>query len=303
MNYPHKLNKDLSNLLEGEEEKIDITTKPSVYTAEVTPKQARYILNHCQGKVKNRKPSPHMIKKYAYDMQNNQWRFTGDGLGFAKDKGLIQGQHRLFAAIKSNKTIKFNITTGLDYDSFKYMDQGKSRTFTNILESSDFDQSMDLKILAPMSRLVWLYLNDKLEKRGGSAERFFTRIEGLELIKERPEICDYIERYKNCRIVSPTIAAFVYWLLSQYDEGSAEVYLDKVFKGVNLTHDSVEYKIHQRLVKNATNPHKKMERTSVISWIIMGWRIFIGLSKTKNPVLNTNTSKKIPNPFPEDFEI
>lgn len=50
----------------------------------------------------NRVLSKNVVSKYAYDMKNNDWTLTHQGIAFDTDGNLADGQHRLQAVIESN---------------------------------------------------------------------------------------------------------------------------------------------------------------------------------------------------------
>lgn len=298
------MSKELTDSLKGDRKKWIPKTTLGSEIMEITPEEARHILNFYNNRsIKNRKPSLQVVKKYTQDMENKNWMFTGDSIVFAKEKDLIQGQHRLFSVIRSGQPQMFNVVTGVDKKAFAFMDQGKNRTMGDIL-FAEGEEKINTVILGGVVRLVWMYLHGKIDKADASnSQIMFTRTEGLNLLEQRPEIADYCKRYEKSKLVSPTIASFSFWLFSQYDESSAELYLDKVLLGENLKSESIEKYLYDKFMRNKLNKQRKMDRTSMIAHLILGWKRHIGLSKSQSKAIFWEASRKFPYPFPEDFEL
>jgi len=97
----------------------------------ITPKIAEIMLNKNEG---NRKISPTVIRKYTKDMENGEWRETGQGIIVDETGKIIDGQHRLNAIMKSGITINTVLTTLVgDVPTIMIpLDIGKPRKVTDI---------------------------------------------------------------------------------------------------------------------------------------------------------------------------
>lgn len=99
---------------------------------EITPQEASEIL--ATKNTKNRRPNKNHIKALALNMTNGTWRYNADPIRFDANDTLIDGQHRLLAAEKSQKTILFKIVRGLDPECIKAIDiEMKTRNLTDLL--------------------------------------------------------------------------------------------------------------------------------------------------------------------------
>ena len=95
----------------------------------ITPEFANSLLeknNH------NRPVSKKRVEYYANLMENDKWHLTHQGIAIDKNGCIIDGQHRLLAVIKANKSIAFNISTNVENETFKYVDVGYTRTTGNV---------------------------------------------------------------------------------------------------------------------------------------------------------------------------
>lgn len=84
----------------------------------------------------NRHVSPTVVNSYAKQMSAGQWRQTHQGIAFNEAGGLVDGQHRLHAIIKSGRTITMQVSRGLTSDDILVIDAGKTRTANDRLAVS-----------------------------------------------------------------------------------------------------------------------------------------------------------------------
>lgn len=96
---------------------------------EFSPKLAEHILTKLN--LKNRKPKPAKIKKYAADMMRG-WGLTGDTIKFGNDGFLKDGQNRLAASVRVGKPFVSHAVFGIDPNEFLRMDIGKNRTGADV---------------------------------------------------------------------------------------------------------------------------------------------------------------------------
>lgn len=82
---------------------------------------------------RNRTTSARHIAALVKEMRNGNWKLNGESIKFAKDGSLLDGQHRLAAIIQANVTVKILVTRGLDPVVFDTMDQGRTRTNTDVI--------------------------------------------------------------------------------------------------------------------------------------------------------------------------
>lgn len=91
----------------------------------VTPQMAQSWLNN---NPYNRKVNSGNVRKMVEDMNNGNWKQCIEPIAFDVEGNLCNGQHRLLALIKANKTHKFVIINNLQKTDFTTMDIGCKRT-------------------------------------------------------------------------------------------------------------------------------------------------------------------------------
>jgi len=73
------------------------------------------------------------VERYARDMTAGEWKVTHQGIAFAPDGSLLDGQHRLMAIVASGVSVVTNVSQGVSEDVFIAMDGGRSRKMADRL--------------------------------------------------------------------------------------------------------------------------------------------------------------------------
>jgi hypothetical protein len=115
---------------------IKTSTKEQYTTIEkLDPELARLLL---EGNVRNRDVSGVHVDALARDMSEGRWQLTHQGLAFDPDGRLVDGQHRLYAIMRSGKTIEMSVTWNVDPKSFEVVDTGeRPRSAVDVLRMAD----------------------------------------------------------------------------------------------------------------------------------------------------------------------
>lgn len=97
----------------------------------VTPETATYLLS--KNAKFNRKVNKSTVAKYAKAMLAGEWSLSPQGIIIDDTTGsVIDGQHRLFAVVETGVTIPMYVTYVTDSDTFKFLDQGRNRNFSDL---------------------------------------------------------------------------------------------------------------------------------------------------------------------------
>jgi hypothetical protein len=97
---------------------------------DLTPEIARLLLD---SNVANRSINAGTLSAYIADIREDRWDFNGESLKIATDGMLNDGQHRCWAVVEANKSIRVIITFGVPRDSRMTLDQGKARSTADYL--------------------------------------------------------------------------------------------------------------------------------------------------------------------------
>jgi hypothetical protein len=112
------------------------------------------------GNVGNRQIRRAVVAQMAQDMRNGAWVLTHQGVAFAPDGRLLDGQHRLHAVVAAGVSVPMTVARNVPPDTFALMDGGGvsagKRALRDIL-------AVDGRILDPCSFLTRMHMG----ARGG----------------------------------------------------------------------------------------------------------------------------------------
>jgi hypothetical protein len=111
-----------------------VRTQQQVGCLDVTPGLALALL---ELNVSNRRLHQDRVEMFAQDMRNGDWHLNNQGIGIGRDRTLYDGQHRLWAVVKSGCTVPMSFTAGILEQARPTIDQGRPRTFGNVLQMFD----------------------------------------------------------------------------------------------------------------------------------------------------------------------
>lgn len=116
----------------------------------VTPAKAREML---ESNTNNRRVRVAWVSNLATMIQNGEWIVTHQGVAFDVNGRLVDGQHRLMAIVQANKPVKVMVSRGLPSETYKYVDGGRPRTYSD--RTTLMEDPRD-NVIA--NKLVWAYL-------------------------------------------------------------------------------------------------------------------------------------------------
>lgn len=202
---------------------------------DLTPELAEKFLSK---NTNNRNVNGRNIAKYAHDMEAGNWRFNGESIKIAKDKTLIDGQQRCLAVIRSGKTIKTCLISGLEKDVIVTIDTGKSRNAGNVFQIEGIQNATTVS--SSVSTYILLKLGVTNSQKG-SAERSISNTDILEEYNKNPSVWQELSKsgsayYKKWfGIISPSrYSAFYMFFKTKYTENVIDSFFDSIIerKGV-----------------------------------------------------------------------
>jgi len=104
-------------------------TSPASSVEKITPELA---CEYLEKNTNNRTIRSGRINELSGAMLRGEWMLTHQGIAFAKNGELIDGQHRLLAVVKSGVTVEMMVTRGCAPETFKALDLHSKRTASDI---------------------------------------------------------------------------------------------------------------------------------------------------------------------------
>lgn len=223
----------------------DKKTVMDVSLEDVTPELATYWMENLNKN--NRAKNAHSIARYAAQMGDGLWLTNGEAIIFGVGEGMLNGQHRALAVIKSGLTvtmlvIRFVKAPVSDKKLFASCDGGNKRTLAHILGTHGVKNS---STVAGMMQWKKKYDNGGVDK----SHVHVTNSEGLLMLKEYPEMKESAIIVQPMRDkVGPSIAGFCHYLFSQQNGPLAVQFFDKLTTGLNCVASDPEYILREKLI-------------------------------------------------------
>lgn len=209
----------------------------------------------------NRRMRQYAIDKYAKLMQGGQWILNNDAIVVSRADELLNGQHRLRAVIKSGCTISMLILWDADPESFETMDRPLTRSVADALGQRGFVNTHTLAAA--------LRAHLQLETKGWDNNDALEPRAALQLLEATPRFEHSHRGVVLTRgIITPGLAAALYYRLYAIDATAAEDFFARVGTGENLSMDNPIYRLRERLRRNRG---VRFDRKIEAALIIKAW--------------------------------
>lgn len=230
-----------------------------------------------------------VVDIYARDMAKDSWRFTGEALKFGTDGSLLDGQHRLHAVVKSNRTLTVLVIEGLNPEVQEVMDTGARRTPGDVLRMRGESGST---ILAAVAKMII--------SKGGQEYVRPSSSEILAVVDNDPYLrwvvtsaLPPIGALK--KIITPAVLGYTYWRLHQIDEYACAEFFTRLDTLTNLSPGSPILALNRRLTFHERKSDGSQQRREAVTYVFLTWnawrkgedRTIIKLPYGKNGNLRT----------------
>jgi hypothetical protein len=238
----------------------------------ITPSIAKEYLER---NVSNRRVNDSRLLSYVKDMINGKWKEgTAEPIKVSKTGRILDGQHRLLAIVKSNRSIFFHVATNLDDSVFDVLDTGKSRN------ASDCFTVAGVKMSNTIPSIIAHYNLLKEGKKVGQQRN--TKATNSELLKQyyNDEIFwqNVARKSTNwyiafAKIMAPSMIGGFYAYLHGLNPTKAELFMNQLCTGSNITNQTINL-LRTKLMQDKMSP-RKMPPTLKMALIIKTWNNFI----------------------------
>lgn len=239
-------------------------TQPIVAFVDIDPVTAKELLDR---NTRNRGLSPTTVNTYARDMAAGAWKTTGDGIKFAADGTLLDGQHRLAAIVKANVPVGMFVFRNIETDAQDAMDTGRKRSAADALGLAGETHASHL---AATTRHVLTYEKGDLSQLGQYA---VTTAEIQDCLLRNPDIRSAVAFTKGMarKIDSlPAIVAFAYWRVALIDRTAAAEFFAGAASGVGLADGDPRLALTKRLAEARRN-RERLPHEAHVSMIFRAW--------------------------------
>lgn len=257
---------------------------------EITPKLAEQLLAR---NTHNRSVSQPRIDQYAADIAKGDWQVNGEAIKIAHTGQILDGQHRLAAILAADKPISTLLITGLEPEVQETMDQGRARSFGDVLKlrgEANFNE------LGAAVRMVCLYERDGAPYQTGRT--VVPSVQQLSRTLERnPDIRDSVKLAVGRRrpwLGASQIAA-MHYLLSIADPADADDFIGRLISGENLASGDPILTLRERLQKehyDGSHLHLRVK----LAFVARAWNAYRRGETIRRLVFNPGGSS--PDRFP-----
>lgn len=227
---------------------------------DLTPDLARRLIAN---QIHNRPVSKARVDLYASEMKGGRWGLNGQGLIVTSAGKLIDGQHRCKAVIETGLTIKTMLVRGVSDAAFDIIDQGKSRSVSDVLVGV-----ANYNIVAAGLRILW-------REHCGVAISHCVRMtprDGRLLLTKHPGIVEsasWVAGHQTMkRILYGGVASYTHYKSGTINAETRDVFFERLADGVGLSARSPILALRSSLI--ATNG-KKMTDLHQLALVIKAW--------------------------------
>jgi hypothetical protein len=107
-----------------------------------------------EGNTHNRKLEQRVADDYAREILAGRWRLTHQGIAFDGKGVLIDGQHRLWAVVLSEKTVKMRVFFNEPAENMQAVDTGKRRSNFDVLRLTGEAGEVTISHLAALRAMI-----------------------------------------------------------------------------------------------------------------------------------------------------
>lgn len=207
-------------------------------------------LEYLEKNIHNRKPTPANIDFLISEINNERFVLNGQAISFDTNGNLIDGQHRLIAISKTDKTVQVLVIRGLENDVFKTVDTGKNRSAADILSIKEVSNSNN--IASAISRII-----HKFHQQRHRANLGTIKISNTEIMEFYAQNKDELQKditfvhslyASESKIVTPAVACAMLYLLKRENNNKARSFIREIYTGAKETDDCSAITLRKKLI-------------------------------------------------------
>ena len=242
----------------------------------VTPEEARLWLDTKRSK--NRPISENAVSKYAQQMLQGLWVDNGKGLVFGKSGNLLDGQHRLSACVRVNKSFETTITWGVPDEYFDTIDDCNTRSMADVLHIRG---EANPTLLSAGLRFLWLYVRGEIEHKDLRRGQVCTKQLLQATLEKNPKIRGSVKFYNLLKarpgglLISAGMAIGLHYLFSLVDEKKADEFFNRFQSGLELTDDNPVYILRNKIIAAQKDTSTMLTNSARYYYMVMTWNAYV----------------------------
>lgn len=268
----------------------------------ITPEIAEKILTESEQNVKNRSVNDGHVEWLSSQMKAGKWILNGESIVLDDEGCLIDGQHRLWAVMRSGVTIESLVVRGADRKGFATIDTGAARTLANVL--GIVGEKYAASVAAALS---WTYRHDLGKMFSAAKSVGFSHQVGLTVIRKYPEIRESAEEVARMvtkseilKGVSTSVLIFLHHRFSTHSKDKTTEFFETLgdlrFDTAGTPTRILRDQILRRKMEVRTGGGGKTPSLEVMAFFIKAWTDFLEGRKPGRPYQWRRSGQ-----YPEDF--
>lgn len=276
-----------NNLIDLFSNREKVANLKGTHRFDVSPSLAKLMLMH---NTKNRPTNTNWVAQLAGRMANGEWQENGDTIRFSNQGILLDGQHRLYAIIKSGKTIALSLVFGLLPEAFQTIDDNRKRSPSDVLANAGYSY---YHVLAAAARIIPTISGDSQTSSGISTA--LSNMQILDFVEENPRIYDLVSDVvciynKGDKLIPKSELLAFCFLFDKKDSIEAMKFIEMLSIGEGLLRNHPVFVLRKRLTKGKINKDYSIDPKSRRKMIAITWNSFRSGLKTKQ-IRSGNVSK------------
>ena len=263
----------------------------------ITPERAKKDLEKAHGSNFIKLNIDH-VNKYAREMRGGRWHPNGEAIKYNQQGILIDGQHRLSAAVKANQPFETVVVYGVESDI--NLDSGKKRTIADYLRHRG---EKNAPTLAAALRLQYRYDQGTLESFRNAGKEAVTPQEINETLRRHPEIRKAVQWATRYKLVSTSSLVFVLYQAMRRDLKLASEFIEDLCRQINLGENDAARVLHERLLRIRLDKQKRVDNRLILAILIKGWNAYYEGRGINAQQLSLRESGRNSESFPKFLEL
>jgi hypothetical protein len=259
-------------------------------TTTITPQEATLWLDTKNSK--NRPISENAVSKYTQEMKEGRWRLNGQPILFNRSGQLVNGQHRLMACVRANKSFETIVTYGVEDNAFDTIDDCNSRSLADVLHIKGETKSI---LLSSGLRYLWIYSTGEIERRDLRRGKIATKPLLEATLDKNPKIRQSVKFYSMLKarpgglMIPAGMAIGLHYLFSLVDEKKADEFFTRLQSGLELTDDNPIYILRNRLISGQKEASTKLTQPAMYYYVVISWNAYMSGTYVKRLVFAPDT--------------
>jgi hypothetical protein len=238
----------------------------------ITPSRAKELL---EANINNRRVKIEVVNRYAQDILAGRWKDdTGEVIKISKSGIILDGQHRLYAIVKSNTAIFLHVVYGVNESVSDVLDTGSTRSATDVFRLNRITNDSSIP-----SIMQTYYLLKKGHFTSGQKDMRLTNAQLLQkYYQNEPLWQDICKKSHNwylgfAKILAKSFIGGFYSVFKEIDPELAEKFMDELCAGINVSNKTMLL-LRNRLMQDKMS-QKKISPAIKTIFMIKAWNCYV----------------------------